>query len=355
MTKEIYCCIHAISCITGPQKVRQQKVREFAKQHFSEADYDSKKYLAVFDNSCISTRHFCEPLNLWKKKPTFSQRNDLYIKWSSKLCAKAIEKCLKESRIKAKDISHVVFVSTTGIACPGMLERLIFLIGMDMRVKRIPIWGYACVGGAMGIARAGECAKASPGQWVMLITDELCSLSLLPNDLSRENLVSASLFSDGVTSVLLKAESKSSHHPAIIGTQSVLWKDSMEMMGLNIADNGLKVSLSRHIPDVVEKNIEAEVRLFLGKCGLKQDQIKHFIFHPGGKKILEAFQNGLSLDAHTLRHSWNILKNYGNMSASSVIFVLDEYLKSGEIKKGDLGLMAALGPGLSCELVLLRF
>ncbi|MEK6543464.1 MAG: 3-oxoacyl-[acyl-carrier-protein] synthase III C-terminal domain-containing protein, partial [Elusimicrobiota bacterium] len=266
------------------------------------------------------------------------------------------QKCIERSGARVEDISHILFVSTTGLAAPSLDARLSNALDLHPHIERVPIWGLGCAGGVSGLAKAAQFAYANPGKDILLVIIELCSLSFVPCDLSKKNLVASAIFADGAAALILRTDGeKMRSGPSIIGWQSTLWPKTEDIMGWDVTDEGLRVVFSTKIPLLVRRHLRGEVDKLLARHHLGLADISHFILHPGGTKVLQAYQTALGLSDAQLAPSWKSLNAYGNMSAASVFFVLDEFQRSRKPKQGEYGLMAALGPGFCCELALLRF
>ena len=226
---------------------------------------------------------------------------------------------------------------------------------MKPSVKRTPIFGLGCLAGAAGAARAADYLRAYPGEVAVLLSVELCSLTLQREDLSVANIVASGLFGDGAAAVVLAGGSRDAHGPRVLATRSVFYRDTERIMGWDVVDSGFKVVLSAKVPEVVREHIGQDVDAFLGEHGLARHHIRHWIAHTGGPKVLQAFEAALSLPKGALARSWRSLRDVGNLSSASVLFVLGDLLDAGEAKPGDLGVLVAMGPGFCSELVLLEW
>ena len=226
-------------------------------------------------------------------------------------------------------------------------------------MRRTPIFGLGCVGGAAGIARASDYLRAFPDRVAVLLSVELCSLTLQRDDFSIPNIIASGLFGDGAAAVVLTGGARTPRAtgaaPRVVATGSVFYPDTERVMGWDIVDTGFKVVLSAKVPEVVREHVRGDVDAFLAAHGLARSDIRHWIAHTGGPKVLEAFEAALELPAGALARSWQSLRETGNLSSASVLFVLGELLDSGEARPGDLGLLMAMGPGFCAELVLLRW
>ncbi len=359
-------CIRSVATALPPHALSQERIRDLAREHFAPAFHEIDRYMTVFRHAQIDTRHFAAPLEWFMTPHSFKQCNDLFVEAATALGEAAARACLAQAGLEPRDVDHLIWVSTTGMAAPSPDAMLINRLGMGRHTRRTPIWGLGCAGGVAGLARAYEYTRACPDQRVLLLSAELCSVTFQWNDHSRRNLIAASLFADGASAVLVEGDevggvsqsSPSSQFPApspqIIGTQSTLWPDTLEIMGWDMVDTGMQVVFSSRIPHIVQTLMRENVAEFLAPFGLGIDDIDHWVLHPGGAKVIEAYQMALAIDPERLSHTRAVLRNCGNMSSTTVFFVLDAFLKAGQPGPGEYGVLAVLGPGFSCELALIR-
>jgi alkylresorcinol/alkylpyrone synthase len=348
--------IASIGTAVPPYAVSQEKAREFAREMFGRAFCDIDRLLRVFDNANIQKRYFTVPMEWFKEHHSFREKNDTYIRAAADLSAEAVERCLSRARLKAQQVDHLIFVSTTGLSTPSIDALLANRFNMSRHLKRTPVWGLGCAGGAVGLSRAYEFAKAFPESRVLLVTLELCSLTFQRHDLSKSNLIATSLFGDGAAAVLVYGDDVDSvtfDGPSVLASMSTLWEDTEDVMGWDIADNGLNVVFSKDIPTIVKTLMRANMEQFLAGQQLTLSQIKRFVTHPGGMKVIDAYEEALELSPDQTTPAKSVLSQYGNMSSASVLFVLDEMMQVG--RPGDYGIVTALGPGFSSEQLLLRW
>lgn len=336
-----------------PYTFNQADVKPFVRDMFSEVFADIDRLLAIFENTGIDTRHFCVPMEWFKEYHQFKEKNELYIEHAKTLGKQALEQALEKANLDMKEVSHLFFVSTTGICTPSIDALILNEMDGNPHIKRTPIWGLGCAGGAAGLSRAYEYALGHPDQVIALIAVELCGLTFQRNDLTKSNLVATSLFADGAAAVLIGGEE---HHQSgrlkIIGNQSTLWPDTLDVMGWDISSSGFHVIFSRDIPSIVKEKAVPDMKEFLHFHGVPEPQ--HYIFHPGGKKVLEAYQEALSLSDGKLSISESVLRENGNMSSCTVLHVLNRFLEEEQILRAGTGLVAALGPGFSSEILLME-
>lgn len=349
--------IEAVATAVPPHVLDQEESMSLARHFFQEAFPDVDRLLGVFAHSQIRKRHFCMPKDWFTRDWMFAEKNQLYVEHAESLALEAARKCLERSRTAADSIDCLIFVSSTGIATPSIDSRLVGKLGMRPDATRIPLWGLGCAGGAMGLSRACEYASAYPSRRVLLVSVELCGLTFIRQDMSKSNLVATCLFADGAAAVLVEgdqlAPATSGPRLHFRGAQTTTWPDTLDVMGWEVTEPGLKVVFSRDIPSLIQQSMRTNVDSFLSPLGTSVHALRHFIFHPGGAKVLTAYQRSLELAADATRLSAEVLANYGNMSSPTVLFVLEKSMEQSWTA-GEQGLLAALGPGFSSELMLLE-
>lgn len=336
----------------------QGEVQAFVKQLFA-GDPSLDRMLKVFQHGEIETRYFVKPLEWYQDFHDFEERNRLFIDEAVRLGIEAIQHCLGQSQISFRDIEAIFTVCTTGLSTPSLEARMMNILPFPSTVKRTPIWGLGCAGGVSGLARAFEYCRAFPKANVLVLAVELCSLTFQLDDRSKSNLIATSLFGDGAACVLVSgpespaADGKKTF-PQIFAVKSVLKKDALDVMGWDIRQNGLYVIFSKDIPAIVGKWLKPVVKEFLAEQQLSLNQITHFIAHPGGKKVIQAYEEAFHFDRKMTEDAAFILRQYGNMSSPTIFYVLERTLRKN-IPSGALGLACALGPGFSTELLLMRW
>ncbi len=334
-----------------PQKTLIEAFRKFWGHKIERFDILQRLHAATQ----VDGRYLALPLESYPL-PSWGEANNKWIEVTLDLGEQAICKALQQAGVSKQDIGAFFFVSITGVASPSIEGRLINRMGLNPRTKRIPIFGLGCVAGAAGIARAADYVRAFPKEAALLLSVELCSLTIQQDDLSVANLISSGLFGDGAAAVVISgAEQESAPGPAIIATRSVFYPDTEYVMGWDISEKGFQIVLSRDVPEVVLKNLGRDVDEFLGEHGLKRDDIVTWVIHTGGPKVLEATETALELPPGALSASWACLRKTGNLSSASVLFVLEEIMKNRRPESGTWSILAAMGPGFCSELVLLRW
>ncbi len=303
----------------------------------------------------VSGRHLAIPLAEYDALESFSARNDAWTKVATELGAEAIGAALAQAGLQPRQVDHLFFVTVTGIATPSIDARLINRLGLRPDVKRTPIFGLGCVAGAAGTARASDSLRAFPDQVAVLLSVELCSLTLQREDVSIPNIIASGLFGDGASAMVLEGGARPAGGPRVVATRSVFYPDTERIMGWDVVDSGFKVVLSAKVPSLVKERVRHDVDAFLADHGLDRSRITHWVAHTGGPKVLEAFQEALELPPAALERSWRSLRETGNLSSASVMFVLSELLESNTARPGEFGVLMAMGPGFCSELVLLQW
>ncbi len=338
-----------------PYKYTQCEVKNFAIELFTENKQYINRMLGVFDNSLIETRHFVHPREWFDNSRSFVERSDSFLKYSQKLSISAINDCLTIAHADLCEIDHIIFVSSTGITTPSVDAHLINELRLDPHMKRTPIWGLGCVGGAVGLTRAMEYTKAFPKSAVLLIALEICSLAFHRDDYSKSNIVSLALFSDGAAASIVAGDehrlSKSSNIN-LLSSLSTTYYDSIGVMGWEIVDQGFKAIFSKDIPTIVRKEVKTNIEALLNKSGLSVSDLTHYAVHPGGAKVLMEYEASLGLPKGAFNESRKVLREHGNMSSPTVLYVLKEIMDAKKYKASEYGIISALGPGFSSEIIL---
>jgi alkylresorcinol/alkylpyrone synthase len=322
---------------------------------------DSSESSALFDrihrSVGVEGRHLALPMEDYRALDSFSKLNDKWIERATDLAAEAAQAALRQAGYTPDAIDHLFLTTVTGIASPGVDAKLINRLSMRPDIKRTPIFGLGCVGGAAGIARAADYLRAFPAHTAMLMAVELCSLTLQLEDQSVANIIASGLFADGAAAAILTGGARSDCGPAprVVTSRSIFFSDTEEMMGWRLADSGFRIVLSVRVPDLIYENLRPAVDSFLAEQNLSRGDISHWISHPGGPKILQAIEGALELPREALARSWKSLAAIGNLSSASALFVAADLLESESASRDDYGVLLAMGPGFCGELVLLQW
>jgi len=303
----------------------------------------------------VEGRYLVHTLDFYENLTTWGQANNAWIDHALELGEEALCKALHAAGMKPKDLSAIYVTSVTGIAAPSIDARLVNRMGLSPNIKRIPIFGLGCVAGAAGIARAADYVHGYPDQAAALLSVELCSLTLQRDDLSMAHLISAMLFGDGAAATIIVGSKRKSDGPEILATKSIFYPHTERVMGWDISEKGFRIVLSPEVPDTVVKHLGKDVDAFLAEQGHKRSEIKTWVMHTGGPKVLEATATALGLSEKDLAASWECLRKVGNISSTSVLLVLEDVYMNRRPEPGSLSILAAMGPGFCSELVLLRW
>jgi alkylresorcinol/alkylpyrone synthase len=318
------------------------------------------------DSMKVDGRFTVEKIEFYENMHTWGQANNCWIKHSVDLGEKALCRALARAGLEPQDLSAIFVTSVTGIAAPSIDARLVNRMGLSRNIKRVPIFGLGCVAGAAGISRAADYVYGYKNQAAALLSIELCSLTLQRDDLSMAHLISALLFGDGAAATIVVGSdmklngsngngSKPVKGPEIVATKSIFYPHTERVMGWDICEKGFRIVLSPEVPETVTKHLGHDVDEFLTEQGLTRRDVKSWVMHTGGPKVLEATEEALGLTSKDLEASWNCLRKVGNISSTSVLLVLEDVYMHKRPAPGTLSILAAMGPGFCSELVLLRW
>jgi len=341
----------AIATAVPPYALGQEEVTRRARMLYAQLGAaDTDRLMPVFANSNIERRYSCVPIEWYGEPRGWTERNALYLDHAQSLLEKAARDCLDRAGLTPRDVDAVVTVSTTGIATPSLGAMLSNRMGMRPDVKRLPIFGLGCAGGVLGLARAADWARAMPGSNVLYLVVELCALSFRRNDTSKSNIVATALFGDGAAAALLSSDD------AVDGiafgpSGEHLFPDTLGIMGWDVGDDGLKAVFSRDIPALVRREMRGSTTAFLERHGLALSDIARFVCHPGGTKVVAALEEAFAIPENTLSVERGVLRDYGNMSAATLLFVLERVIR--EQPTGRL-LLTAMGPGFTAGFQLME-
>jgi alkylresorcinol/alkylpyrone synthase len=335
-------------------KITQAEAKAAVQSLFSGKIPDLDRLLTIFDHSRIEHRNLLMPLDWYLQTHSPAERNRVFLEQGMELLRRSAENCLHAADMSPAQVDHVIYVNSTGLATPTLDARLINDLGCRPQTTRLPIWGLGCAAGAAGLSRAWDYCQAHPRARVLLTALECCSLTLVSQDLSIKNLIGTSLFADGAATVLVTGDDVARRGPEIIASRSELFPESYRIMGWDICDDGMELVLSPELPALIMRELPELVERFLQECGLEGDEIRHYLMHPGGARVIDACKEVLGLAWDDLALTVEMLRDYGNLSSVSVLVVLEKWLASVRSEQAGYGLLAAFGPGFSAELLLLR-
>lgn len=348
--------IAAVGKAFPPNYYSQDELLEAFREVWAGEFFNIERLERLHRNVLVGGRHLALPLEQYQERmATWGKANDAWIEVAQDVGEEAIRHALDRAKISPEEVDNLIFVTVTGIATPSIDARLMNRIGFPPRVRRQPIFGLGCVAGAAGISRAADYVRAYPDQVSLMLSVELCSLTLQLKDLSIPNLISSGLFGDGAAAVVMVGEQREASGPRVVATRSVFYPNSEQVMGWDVSERGFQVVLSAEVPDVVRRHLRRDVDEFLAAQGLARADIGSWVAHTGGPKVLEAMEESLELEPDALAATWKSLEEVGNLSSTSVLLVLEETMYTHRPSAGSLGLLLALGPGFCSELVLLEW
>jgi alkylresorcinol/alkylpyrone synthase len=310
-------------------------------------------------SSGVRTRHLALPIERYAGLRDFGQSNAAWMAAGLELGEEALTGALKEAGLEPADVDLLVCASITGVAAPSLDARLAGRVGLRPDVKRLPVFGLGCVAGAAGLARVHDYLRGHPDDTAVLLTVELCSLTLQQRDDSRANLVAGALFGDGAAALVARgsgsAAGPEAAGPSVVATRSHLYPDTEQLLGWDVSAGGFRVVIDAGVPGIVRDHFGGHLRAFLAEHGLTTDDIGTWVCHPGGPRILAAVTDALGLLDDALDSARRSLATVGNMSSVSVLHILQSTWESRPPAPGTWGMLLAMGPGFCSELVLLRW
>jgi alkylresorcinol/alkylpyrone synthase len=338
----------ALATAVPPHQLEQSAVMELARQIYAKSFARYPKLAEVFVNAGIERRYSVRPLRWFEAPHDWSERNDAYLEGAGALFVQAAQSALDRAGVAARDVDVIVTVSSTGIATPSLEARVGAQLGFKPSATRVPVFGLGCAGGVSGLSIGARLARAEPGEIVLVVVVELCTLAFRADREAKADVISSALFGDGAAAIVLRAERNDQPALRVGATAEHTWPGTLDIMGWSIDPAGFGVVLSRSLPRFLEQRLAAPARRFVKAARLEAPQ---FICHPGGAKVLDAMETALDLQKGTLRDAREVLRGHGNMSAPSVLFVLDRALKRG--LRGQV-VLSALGPGFTASFLALE-
>lgn len=350
--------VRAVGRALPPHHVDQETLIAALREVWAGTHFNVGRLEALHRAVQVGGRYLALPLDGYRALTGFGSRNDAWVAAAADLAERAVRDALDSAGVAPDEVGHLFLVTTTGIATPSLDAKLVNRLGLRRDVRRSPLFGLGCAGGAAAISRAADVLRAYPDSVAVVVAVEVCSLTLQRDDVSIANLVSSGLFGDGAAAVVLEGADRARCEgtgPSVLATGTAFYPGTERVMGWDVVDSGFRVVLSAQVPDVVREHLRGDVDRFLSAHGLDRAGIRHWVAHTGGPRVLSAFAEALELPPGSLDRSWASLREHGNLSSASVLFVLGDLLASGAPRPGDRGLLLAMGPGFSSELVLLAW
>jgi alkylresorcinol/alkylpyrone synthase len=327
----------------------QEDVAEAAREMFGKRYAAFDRMAPVFLTAGIHKRHAAQPIEWYAKPHGWKERTAVYLDVAQGLFIEAANKALDAAGLDADEIDVVVTVSSTGIATPSLEARAAQAMGFRDDIQRVPVFGLGCAGGVSGFAIAARLARAQPGSNVLLVVVELCTLAFRMDQLTKAGIVACALFGDGAAACVLRAGEGGIAEVEAAGEHS--WPNTLDIMGWDLDGEGFEVIFAQAIPSFAEANMGPAVAGILERAKIRMDEVDRFVCHPGGTKVVVALEQALGIPQGGLDHEREILREYGNMSAPTVLFVLDRMLQKGLPSRA---VVTAMGPGFSASCVALK-
>ncbi len=347
--------ILAVGTAVPDNRYEQKTIRGHCEKAFAGTAAEGRE--GIFDRAGVQTRGLVEAPEYYFGDVPFEQRNNDFGRHAEALGRRALEAALEEAGVGIEELTHLFCVTTTGLMTPSLDARLAQTMPFRRTIKRSPLFGAGCAGGAVALSRAFEYLRGHPEETVAVLSVELCSLTFLPKDGTMTQLVAAALFGDGAACAILcgeKAPAAARAKYSFVDNISVLIPDSLHVMGWNFGADGMRLVLSNDAPTVVERNLEDALSPLLERHGVCVDELAPLVLHPGSSRILDACERAMGLPDGAAALSRNFLREHGNLSSASVLFILKDALRGTPAASSDWGLLAALGPGFACEALLMR-
>lgn len=332
----------SLATASPPHVVDQDTVARQARAHLTGRYRDFERLFPVFHNSGVARRQTVMPMEWYLEDRTWPERTKVYLEGALDLFVAAAQRALERAGAAASDVDSIVTVSSTGIATPSLEARAAPRMGFRSDVLRTPVFGLGCAGGVTGLSLAARLAKARPGSIVLMVCVELCTLAFRLDEFSSANVVATALFGDGAAACVVSTDTGGIAR--IEGAGEHTWRDTLDIMGWRVDPHGFGVIFDRSIPAFATANIGEAVTAVMAGMGLAPEDIDRFVCHPGGAKVLEALELALRLPPGGLDHEREVLAEHGNMSAPTVLFVLQRVLANSPARRLFL---SALGPGFT--------
>jgi alkylresorcinol/alkylpyrone synthase len=334
----------SLATATPAHTVPQHELMNAVGEYFAANGVEVTRLLPAFRHAGIGTRHLCEPMEWYLRPIGWKTRNDAFLRHAPAVLEDAARRAVDEAGLVFGDIDQVVTVCSTGVATPSLDALLMERVPLRDDVGRLPVFGLGCAGGVTGLGAAARLARADPGSNVLFLVVELCTLTFRSADRRKANVIATALFGDGAAAAVVRADASAGDRPVILHAGELRWPGTLDVMGWDVAEDGLTVLFSRDIPTIVRERLRDAAGGYLARHGLRLDDIDGFLAHPGGAKVLDALEEVFGLPDGGMTDSRAVLRDHGNMSAATVLFVLDRAIRRGVRGRQ---LLSSLGPGFT--------
>lgn len=348
------CFIAATATALPPHVITRDDVKYYMGRVFEIPERRLEAMMSIVDNAQVHQRHVIFPIDYTVEPRSLEKTNQEYMEHAIQLGQRAAEECLERAGMRADEIDLIITVSCTGFMIPSLDAHLINRMGFRANVRRMPFTELGCAAGAMAMGRASDYLQAYPGRNVLVISVELPSLTFQRKDISQANLISSILFGDGAAAVIISGK-QHSRGPRILTSETYTFPNSLDAMGFDLRDSGFHILLSKDVPEMIGEKIEGLVDGFLSRHCMSRSSIRGWILHPGGSRLLSNVQQALGLNNCDTKPSWDVLGSVGNLSSATILFILQEWLEKRPLKKDEIAMAAAFGPGFSAEFLLLQW
>jgi alkylresorcinol/alkylpyrone synthase len=339
----------SLATAVPPNVLSQSDVAAAANRCFAGRYEEFERLARVFKSSGIRRRHAVRPIDWYLAPLGWPERTKAYLEGACELFVAAATRALETAALSAAEVDTIVTISSTGIATPSLEARVAGRLGFRPDVERVPVFGLGCAGGVSGLSIASRLACSRPGSIVLLVAVEVCTLAFRLDELTKSNIVATALFGDGAAACVLRAYDGGAAAVEMSGQHT--WPDTLDIMGWQIDPQGFGVIFDRAIPPFAQEHIAPAIAGILGRAGLALEDVDRFACHPGGSKVIVALERALSLDQGSLDHEREVLAEHGNMSAPTVLFVLERVIREGLPSRT---LLTAMGPGFTSSCVSLK-
>ena len=340
--------LNGLSTAVPPHELPQDLVLKSARRILAPRFEQFDRLSGTFLTAGVDRRYSLAPIDWFEEPRGWPERNALYLEGATELFIEAARRALDTAQLEDHQVDAIVTVSSTGIATPTLEARAWNAMGFRSDVHRVPVFGLGCAGGVSGLSIAHSLAQANPGSQVLLVVLEACTLSFRSNRLRKADIIATVLFGDGAAAAVLSTSRSDTDCPNVEleDGQQEIWSDTLEIMGWDADETGLGVIFDQSIPAFTEEHFPAAADRALGRAGYTRGDIDRFVFHPGGAKVVAAIESALELEQDSLDSERDVLREFGNMSAPTALFVLDRVIRSG--RTGRM-MLCALGPGFTAS------